>query len=148
MAKGSGKELVARASHLAAAALRAFFAVKCGALPRVDPRSECSDYQRVLHRSCLRYKGCCRSAPGGPLFLDESGDMRPVTGQAARALQDMKSAGRASAAVNCDASVVAATTGNLRMEKVLRFREDLFYVQRYRGCRAGASASAWRKFRC
>jgi transcriptional regulator with PAS, ATPase and Fis domain len=129
---GSGKELVARAVHLASARSEGpFRALNCAALPPALLESELFGHTRGAFTGAVRdAPGHFRLAHGGTLFLDEVGEL-PLEVQAKllRVLQErtvVPIGGREPIAV--DVRIVAATHRSLR-EAVARrqFRPDLMY---------------------
>jgi two-component system response regulator GlrR len=129
---GSGKEVLARAIHLASArAARPFVAVNCGAIPENLLESELFGHERgAFTGASARQIGLVVQADGGTLFLDEIGDM-PLALQVKllRLLQEREvrpvGAGKS---VPVDVRVISATHRDL--DALIRdgqFREDLFY---------------------
>src|SRR5258706_11551181 len=70
---GSGKELVANASHqLSERRARSFIAVNCGARPETLIESELFGHERGSFTGAARtHRGCFERANGGALLLDE-----------------------------------------------------------------------------
>ena len=81
-ARGTGKELVARAVHAASGRRRGpFVALDCGGLPRLLVESELFGHERgALPGALTRRPGCLALANGGVLFLDRIGHL-PFTTQ-------------------------------------------------------------------
>ncbi len=129
---GTGKELVARAIHGASArSERPFVPVNTAAIPRELLESELFGHERGAFTGAIAARlGRFREASGGPLFLDEIGDM-PLELQAKllRVLQsDEVTPVGGSQAERVDVRVVAATHRDL--DAAVRggdFREDLLY---------------------
>ena len=129
---GTGKELVAHAIH--AHSLRAkepFVEVNCAAIPEELIESELFGHRKGSFTGATDDKvGKFQMADGGPLFLDEVGDMSLKTqAKVLRALEEQRFEPVGSAtAVSVDVRVIAATNKNLE-EEIARgnFREDLFY---------------------
>ena len=129
---GSGKELVARAIHLASRRAGApRVAVNCGAIPRELLESELFGHEKGSFTGAhAQHRGRFEEADGGTLFLDEIGDM-PADMQVKllRVLEErvvQRVGGRGQIAV--DVRIVAATHRDI--ERAIdegRFREDLFY---------------------
>jgi DNA-binding NtrC family response regulator len=129
---GSGKELVAKATH--ARGPRAdgpFVAINCAAMPESLLESELFGHSRGAFTDARNArKGLFVKASGGTLFLDEIGEM-PLGMQSKllRALQERKVrpvGGDEEVAFH--ARIVAATNRDLEEEvSAKRFREDLFY---------------------
>jgi two-component system response regulator GlrR len=131
-ATGTGKEVVARAIHLASARRQCpFVAVNCGAIPEQLLESELFGHEKGAFTGAhVRHDGLFRAADGGTLFLDEIGDM-PLALQAKllRVLQDftVRPVGSVKS-IPVNVRIIAATHRDL--EQLVRgqeFREDLFY---------------------
>jgi DNA-binding NtrC family response regulator len=129
---GTGKDLLAQEIH--ARSLRAgqeFVAVNCAALPENLIESELFGYEKgAFTGAAQQRKGKFELASGGTIFLDEIGDMSPVTqAKVLRALENrtVERLG-GSRAIEVDVRVISATHRNLPEEiGAGRFREDLFY---------------------
>ncbi|MCB2250946.1 sigma-54-dependent Fis family transcriptional regulator [Pseudomonas chlororaphis] len=130
---GTGKEVVARALHLAGArADKPFVAVNCAAIPEGLIESELFGYREGAFTGSRRggMVGRLQQAHGGTLFLDEIGDM-PLALQARllRVLQDRKVAPLgAGEEQEIDVALICATHRDLKQQVAdKQFREDLFY---------------------
>lgn len=129
---GSGKEVVARALHLASRrAGNAQVAVNCGAIPRELLESELFGHEKGAFTGAIcQHRGRFEEADGGTLFLDEIGDM-PADMQVKllrvleeRAVQRVGGRGR----IGVDVRIVSATHRDIDAAiDEGRFREDLFY---------------------
>src|SRR4029079_2475549 len=129
---GTGKELVARASHKRSARSgRPFVAVNCAAVPASLIASELFGHERGAFTGALqRRQGKCERADGGTLFLDEIGEL-PADTQVAllRVLQEreFERVGGAQT-IRVDVRVITATNRDLPAAvENGSFREDLFY---------------------
>lgn len=129
---GSGKELVARAIHLAShRKLNPFICLNCAALPETLLESELFGHEKGAFTGATERKiGKFEAAHGGTIFLDEIGEM-PATAQS-KLLRVLE--GHAyeriggSEPVKVNVRVVAAT--NRPLEEAIRqnrFRQDLYY---------------------
>lgn len=127
---GTGKEVVARATHTLSGRKGAFVAVNCGALPDTLLESELFGHKKGAFSGATEDRpGLVRSSDKGTLFLDEIGDL-PAASQSAflRVLQEsevLPVGGNKPIAV--DLRVVAASHKDLPalVEQGL-FRGDLF----------------------
>jgi DNA-binding NtrC family response regulator len=126
---GTGKELIARASHDLSGRSGAFVAVNCGALPATLVESELFGARKGAFSGATEDRpGLVRAAHGGTLFLDEIGEL-PAIAQAAllRVLQEKEVLPiGATKPIPVDFRLVAATHRDLS-EDVRRgtFRADL-----------------------
>jgi two-component system nitrogen regulation response regulator NtrX len=129
---GTGKELVAREIHRRSPrATLPFVQVNCAAIPEELIESELFGHEKGSFTGAVRKQtGKFIAADGGTIFLDEVGDMSLRTqAKVLRVLQEgeVEPVG-ASAVVNVDVRVIAATNKDLAEEmRNGRFREDLFY---------------------
>ncbi len=130
---GTGKEVIARALHMAGTRCdKPFVAVNCAAIPEGLIESELFGYREGAFTGSRRggMVGRLQQAHGGTLFLDEIGDM-PLALQARllRVLQDRKVAPLgAGEEQDIDIALICATHRDLkRLVEEKHFREDLFY---------------------
>lgn len=126
---GSGKEVLARAIHLASGRKGPFIAVNCGALPDELVESELFGHKKGAFSGAVDDRpGLIRASSGGTLLLDEVGDL-PLEAQPAllRVLQEkqVQPVG-ATTPVAVDLRVISATHRALPAlcQKGL-FRDDL-----------------------
>src|SRR6202162_2562142 len=129
---GTGKDLLAQEIHARSPrAGKAFVAVNCAALPETLIESGLFGYERgAFTGAAQQKKGKFELASGGTIFLDEIGDMNPVTqAKVLRVLENRtieRLGGMQSFPV--DVRVISATHRNLPEEiRSGKFREDLFY---------------------
>src|SRR3954463_9787815 len=129
---GTGKELVARALHrMSPRASKPFVEVNCAAIPSELIESELFGHMKGSFTGAVSDRpGKFEQADGGPLFLDEIGDMsQSAQAKVLRVLQDGVVTRIGSAKpVKVDVRVLSATNKNLEEEITSgRFREDLYY---------------------
>lgn len=128
---GTGKELFARAIHVASSRRGPFIAVNCGAIPANLVEPELFGHTKGAFSGAVTAReGHLRAASGGTLFLDEIGELpREAQVKLLRALQEQEVVPvGASKAVPVDVRVVCATHRDLSVEAAAgRFREDLLY---------------------
>ena len=129
---GTGKQLVARALHLAGPRReQPFIEVNCAAIPTHLLESELFGYEKGAFTDAReRKRGLVETAHGGTLFLDEVGDMElAAQAKLLKALEDRsvrRLGGLRDMAV--DVRVISATNHDL--QQCVRdgtFRSDLFY---------------------
>jgi DNA-binding NtrC family response regulator len=129
---GTGKDLLAQEVHARSPrASKPFVAVNCAALPENLIESELFGYEKgAFTGAAQQRKGKFEMASGGTIFLDEIGDMNPVTqAKVLRALENrvIERLG-GSRPIEVDVRVVSATHRDLPAEiSAGRFREDLYY---------------------
>jgi two-component system nitrogen regulation response regulator GlnG len=129
---GTGKELVARAIYQhGPRADRPFLAINCAAIPENLLESELFGHEQGAFTGADRQRiGKFEQANGGTIFLDEVGEMSPLTqAKMLRVLQEraFERVG-GSETVRTDIRIIAATNADL--EKLVeegRFRRDLYF---------------------
>jgi DNA-binding NtrC family response regulator len=129
---GTGKDLLAQEIHeRSPRAAKPFVAVNCAALPENLIESELFGYERgAFTGASQQRKGKFELASGGTIFLDEIGDMNPVTqAKVLRVLENRKIERLGgSHSIEVDVRVISATHCDLAAEiSAGRFREDLYY---------------------
>src|SRR6202051_2239314 len=129
---GTGKELVARALHdFGKRRSGPFVAINMAAIPRELIESELFGHERgAFTGATARSMGRFEQAKGGPLFLDEIGDMPPeAQTRLLRVLQEGEyTAVGGRAPIRVDVRIIAATHRDLaQLIRQGLFREDLFY---------------------
>jgi two-component system nitrogen regulation response regulator GlnG len=129
---GTGKELVARALyHHSHRKEGPFLALNCAALHETLLESELFGHERGAFTGADRRRiGKFEQAQKGTIFLDEIGDMNPVTqGKVLRLLQEKQFERLGgNETIGADVRIIAATNKDLRtLVATGRFREDLFY---------------------
>ena len=129
---GTGKELIARATHKRSKrAERSFVSVNCAAIPSSLIMSELFGHEKGAFTGAVQRRlGRFELADGGTLFLDEVGDL-PLETQIAllRVLQEREfERVGGTEMLRCDVRVIAATNRDLHSAIAAgSFRSDLFY---------------------
>ena len=129
---GTGKDLLAQEIHgRSPRAGKAFVAVNCAALPENLIESELFGFERgAFTGAAQQRKGKFELASGGTIFLDEIGDMNPVTqAKVLRVLENRKIERLGgSQSIDVDVRVISATHRDLSAEIAAgKFREDMYY---------------------
>jgi two-component system NtrC family response regulator len=129
---GTGKDLLAQEIHTRSPRSgKAYVAVNCAALPETLIESELFGYERGAFTGAMHQKkGKFELAGGGTIFLDEIGDMNPVTQAKVLRVLENRTIERlgGTQAIPVDVRVISATHRNLASEiRLGKFREDLFY---------------------
>lgn len=129
---GTGKELVARACHLASPRAKApFVDINCAALPSHLIEGELFGYEKGAFTDAhARKVGLIESAEGGTLFLDEIGELDlGLQAKLLRVLENLRV--RRLGALSdrqVDIRIVAATNRDLEEQvQAGKFRADLMY---------------------
>ncbi len=129
---GTGKELVARAVYRhSKRANKPFLAINCAAIPETLLESELFGHERGAFTGADRQRvGKFEQANGGTVFLDEVGDMTPLTQTKVLRLLQEQTFERVGGGntVRTDVRIIAATNADLdKMVGDGRFRGDLFF---------------------
>jgi len=129
---GTGKDLLAQEIHARSPRnSKAYVAVNCAALPETLIESELFGYERgAFTGAAHQKKGKFELASGGTIFLDEIGDMNPVTQAKVLRVLENRTIERlgGTQSIPLDVRVISATHRNLGAEiRDGKFREDLFY---------------------
>jgi Nif-specific regulatory protein len=129
---GTGKELIAEAIHYnSPRAEHTFIRVNCAAIPENLIESEFFGYEKGAFTGAInRKKGRFELANGGTIFLDEVGDLSPMTQiKLLRVLQEQQfERVGGTETLSVDVRVIAATNADIEaMMSTGKFREDLYY---------------------
>jgi DNA-binding NtrC family response regulator len=129
---GTGKELAARAIHYnSPRRTKHFTAINCAAIPENLIESELFGYEPgAFTGASSRSIGLFEASNNGTLFLDEVGDLPPMTqSKILRVLQDKEIRRLGSReSVKVDVRIITATNKDLEKEIASKkFREDLYY---------------------
>ena len=129
---GTGKEVIARAIYnYSQRAEKPFLAINCAAIPENLLESEIFGHEKGAFSGADRKRiGRFEQCSGGTLFMDEIGDMTPLTQtKVLRVLQDQQfERVGGSETIRTDVRLIAATNRNLEaMIEKGDFRGDLFY---------------------
>lgn len=129
---GTGKDLIAKAIHLASDRKeQSFVAINCAALPEALLESNLFGHEKGAFSGAIREtRGLFLQAHGGTIFLDEIGDMSlPIQAKILRVIEEKQIRPVGSEKViDVDVRIVTATNKNLEEQvKLELFREDLYY---------------------
>lgn len=129
---GTGKELIARAIHLASGrASKPFVPINCSAIPEGLLESELFGHEKGAFTSAVvKKEGKLERAHGGSLFLDEISEMSPVLQPKLLRVLEEQCFTRVGGVVpiEVDVRMIVATHRDLKIEVASeRFREDLYY---------------------
>jgi two-component system, NtrC family, response regulator AtoC len=129
---GTGKELVARAIYQhSRRSQMPFLAVNCAAIPETLLESELFGHEKgAFTGSDRRRVGKFEQCHGGTIFLDEVGEMSPLTqAKILRLIQDQRfERVGGNETIQTDVRLIAATNADLeKMTEDGRFRKDLYF---------------------
>jgi two-component system nitrogen regulation response regulator GlnG len=129
---GTGKELAARAIYQHSnRATKPFLAINCAAIPESLLESELFGHEKGAFTGADRQRvGKFEQCRGGTIFLDEVGDMTPLTQTKILRLLQEQAFERVGGneTIRTDVRLIAATNADL--DKLVadgRFRQDLFF---------------------
>lgn len=129
---GTGKDLLAQEMHRRSPRAEGpFVAVNCAALPENLIESELFGYEKgAFTGAANQRKGKFEQASGGTIFLDEIGDMNPVTQAKVLRVLENRTIERLGGAqpIAVDVRILSATHRDLPMAiSAGKFREDLYF---------------------
>src|SRR5215203_1373680 len=129
---GTGKGLIARAIyHHSKRAEKPFLAINCAAIPENLLESELFGHEKGAFTGADRKRiGKFEQCHGGTIFLDEVGEMTPLTqAKILRLIQEQRfERVGGSETVQTDVRLIAATNADLeKMSDEGRFRKDLYF---------------------
>lgn len=129
---GTGKELVARALYQhSRRADKPFMAINCAAIPDQLLESELFGHEKGAFTGADRkHIGRFEQCHGGTIFLDEVGDMSPMTqAKILRLIQEQRfERVGGTTAIQTDVRLISATNADLEaMSEDGRFRRDLYF---------------------
>src|SRR5213083_214089 len=129
---GTGKELIAKAIHFNSPRKdQKLVSINCGAIPENLLESELFGHVKGAFTGAVQTRiGRFEQATGGPIFLDEIGNMpQALQVKLLRVLQEREfERVGGNTTVKIDVRIIAATSSNLeQMVEEGTFREDLFY---------------------
>ncbi|HEY7493582.1 MAG TPA: sigma-54 dependent transcriptional regulator [Candidatus Tectomicrobia bacterium] len=129
---GTGKELVARALyHHSRRCAGPFLAINCAAIPETLLESELFGHEKGAFTGAERKRiGKFEQCSGGSLFLDEIGDLTPLTQtKLLRVLQEQRfERVGGNETVQTNVRIIAATNHDLaQLVSAGQFRSDLYY---------------------
>ena len=131
-ARGTGKELIARAIHYTSSLSdKSLVVINCGAIPEQLLESELFGHEKGSFTGAYKSRiGRFEMANGGTIFLDEIGEMSPALQvKLLRVLQEQKfERVGGTKTIHVDVRIIAATNKNLTVAiNKGKFREDLYY---------------------
>src|SRR5205823_2773477 len=129
---GTGKELIARAIYQHSQRSGApFLAVNCAAIPEALLESELFGHEKGSFTGADRQRvGKFEQCNGGTIFLDEVGDMSPLTQTKVLRLLQEQAFERVGGTqtIRTDVRLIAATNADLeRLVADGRYRQDLYF---------------------
>src|SRR5260370_4778261 len=129
---GTGKDLLAQEIHARSPRNgKAYVAVNCAALPETLIESELFGYERgAFTGAAQQKKGKFELASGGTIFLDEIGDMNPVTQAKVLRVLENRTIERlgGTQSIPVEGRVISATHANFPAEiRDAKFRQAFVY---------------------